>query len=170
MKPFLVSTEPVRAVHNQLTQEVTMRHTHTMAIVTFGIALWVFGLPLNAQALPKPKQFGGCTIEDIQSNFGSSCVRQAEKDIMEGRSSTHVLVCEGGQMKCCTVDNSTDQVQTCRRPAGSAAISGRLNRVNPAQVFRRGVEGEEELGEETPVPSWLTESWLKEHEGESQSK
>lgn len=146
-----------------------MRHTHTMAVVTLGIALWVFGLPLNAHAKPKSKVFG-CTTEDLNTNFGSSCVRQAEKDIMEGRSSTHVLVCDGGQMKCCTVSNSTGQTQTCRRPGGSAAISGRLNRVNPAQVFSRGVEGEEELGEETPVPSWLTESWLKEHEGENPSK
>jgi len=146
-----------------------MRHTHTMAVVALGIAIWVFGMPLNAQALPKPKVFG-CTTADLNTNFGSSCVSQAEKDIMEGRSSTHVLVCEGGQMKCCTVDNSTGQTQTCRRPAGSGAISGSLNRVNPAQVFRRGVEGEEEVGEETPVPSWLTESWLKEHEGEKPSK
>ncbi len=88
---------------------------------------------------------------------------------MQGRSSIHVLVCEGGQMKCCTV-SSTNQVQTCRRPAGSAAISGGLKSLNQASVLRRGVEGEEEVGEETPIPSWLTESWLKENEGEKVSK
>lgn len=31
-----------------------MRYTHTMAIVGFGFALWAFGLPLTAQAKPKP--------------------------------------------------------------------------------------------------------------------
>lgn len=145
-----------------------MRHTHTMAVVTLGIAIWVFGLPLNAQAKPKSKVFG-CTTEDLNTNFGSSCVRQAEQDIMQGHSYIHVLVCEGGQMKCCTI-SSTNQIQTCRRPAGSAALSGGLKSLNQAQVFRRGIEGEDEVGEETPIPSWLTESWLKEHEGEELTK
>ncbi|MDR4496186.1 MAG: hypothetical protein AB7P17_11255 [Nitrospirales bacterium] len=73
-------------------------------------------------------------------------------------------------MKCCTISNSTNQVQTCRRPAGSAALSGGLKKFNQAPVLKRGVESEEEVGEETPIPSWLTESWLKEHEGENLSK
>jgi hypothetical protein len=42
--------------------------------------------------------------------------------------------------------------------------------LSQAPVLRRGVEGEEEVGEETPIPSWLMESWLKEHEGEELSK
>ena len=167
MKPFIVSTEPARAVHNQLTQEVNMRHTHTMAVVALGIAIWVFGMPLNAHALPKPKIFG-CTTADLNTNFGSSCMRQAEQDIMQGHSYTHFLVCEGGQMKCCT--RSSTGTQNCRRPAGSAAMSGGLKSLSQAPVLRRGVEGEDEIGEETPIPSWLTESWLKEHEGEELSK
>ena len=146
-----------------------MRNTHTMTVVALGIALWVFGLPLNAQAKPKSKVFG-CTTEDLNTNFGSSCVRQAEQDIMQGRSSIHVLVCDGGQMKCCTISNSTNQVQTCRRPAGSAAMSGKLKGLSQGPVLRRGVEGEEEIGEEMPIPPWLTESWLNEHEGEKLSK
>ncbi|MCW5784332.1 MAG: hypothetical protein KIT39_13555 [Nitrospirales bacterium] len=145
-----------------------MRHTHIMAVVTLGIAIWVFGLPLNAQAKPKAKVFG-CTTEDLNTNFGSSCVSQAEQDIIRGHSYIHVLVCEGGQMKCCTM-SSTQQVLNCRRPAGSAALSGGLKNLNQTQVFSRGIEGEEEVGEETPVPSWLTESWLTEHEGEKPSK
>jgi hypothetical protein len=140
-----------------------------MAVVALSIAIWLFGLPLNAQAKPKSKAFG-CTTANLNTNFGSSCVSQAEQDIIRGHSYIHVLVCEGGQMKCCTISNSTNQVQTCRRPAGSAAMSGRLKSFSQAQVFRRGVEGEEEVGEETPIPSWLTESWLKEHEGEKLSK
>ena len=145
-----------------------MRHTHIMAVVTLGIAIWVFGLPLNAQAKPKAKVFG-CTTEDLNTNFGSSCVSQAEQDIIKGHSYIHVLVCEGGQMKCCTM-SSTNQIQTCRKPAGSATLSGGLKSLNQTQVFRRGIEGEDEVGEETPIPSWLTESWLKEHEGEKLPK
>jgi hypothetical protein len=140
-----------------------------MTVVALGIAILIFGLPLNAQAKPKSKVFG-CTTADLNTNFGSSCVSQAEQDILRGNNYIHVLVCEGGQMKCCTISNSTNQVQTCRRPAGSAAMSGRLKSFSQSQVFRRGVEGEEEVGEETPIPSWLTESWLKEHEGEEHSK
>lgn len=146
-----------------------MRLTHTMAVVALGITIWVFALPLNAQAKPKAKVFG-CTTADLNTNFGSSCVSQAEQDIIRGHSYTHVLVCEGGQMKCCTTSNSTQQVLNCRRPAGSAAISGGLKSLSQTPVLRRGVEGEEEVGEETPIPSWLTESWLKEHEGEKPSK
>jgi hypothetical protein len=145
-----------------------MRLTRTMTVVALGITIWVFGLPLSAQAKPKAKVFG-CTTEDLNTNFGSSCVRQAEQDIMQGRSSIHVLVCDGGQMKCCTV-SSTNQVQTCRRPAGSAAISGGLKNLNQAPVLSRGIEGKDEVGEETPIPSWLTESWMKEHEGEKLPK
>ncbi|MGB5054690.1 MAG: hypothetical protein WBO24_09885 [Nitrospirales bacterium] len=144
-----------------------MRLTRTMTIVALSFTIWVFGLPLNAQAKPKAKVFG-CTTEDLNTNFGSSCVSQAEQDIMRGHSYVHVLVCEGGQMKCCTM-SSTQQVLNCRRPAGSAALSGGLKSLNQTQVFRRGIEGEEEVGEETPIPSWLTESWLKEHEGEKPS-
>ena len=146
-----------------------MRRAHTMAVVALGIAIWLFGLPLNAQAKPKSKVFG-CTTADLNTNFGSSCVSQAEQDILRGNNYIHVLVCEGGQMKCCTISNSTNQVQTCRRPAGSAARSGGLKSLNQTPVLRRGVEGEEEVGEETPIPSWLTKSWLKEHEGEKLSK
>ncbi len=145
-----------------------MRLTHTMTVVALGITIWVFGLPLNVQAKPKARVFG-CTTADLNTNFGSSCVSQAEQDILQGHSYTHVLVCEGGQMKCCTI-SSTNQIQTCRRPAGSAALSGGLKSLNQAQVFRRGIEGEDEVGEETPIPSWLTESWLKEHEGEKLTK
>lgn len=145
-----------------------MRLTRTMTIVALSFTIWVFGLPLNAQAKPKAKVFG-CTTEDLNTNFGSSCVSQAEQDIIKGHSYIHVLVCEGGQMKCCTM-SSTQQVLNCRRPAGSAALSGGLKSLNQGAVLSRGIEGGDEVGEETPIPSWLTESWLKEHEGEKPSK
>jgi hypothetical protein len=64
-----------------------------MAVVALSIAIWLFGLPLNAQAKPKSKAFG-CTTANLNTNFGSSCVSQAEQDIIRGHSYIHVLVCE----------------------------------------------------------------------------
>ncbi len=150
-----------------------MRHTSVLTVLTLGIGIWTFGLPLDGHAKPKSRVFG-CSTEDLQTNFASSCIRQAEEDIMKGHSYIHVVVCEGGTQKCCTISNS-GQVQTCRRPAGSAAMTQSLQQLTPmtsksGSVQNRGVEGGEDFGEETPVPSWLTESWLKEHEGTKPSR
>lgn len=154
--------------------EADMTKTQTTAAIVLGLLFWTYGLPADVSAKPKPSVFG-CTTEDLNTGFGSSCVSQAEQDIMQGHSYIHVMVCEGGQHKCCTVSQSSGAVLNCRRPAGSAAMRQPLQQLTPmtprpGSIQSRGVESAEDVGEETPVPSWLTESWLKEHEGEKPSK
>lgn len=145
-----------------------MRRIPIMAFITLGIALGLFGLPSDGSAKPKSRVFG-CGYDDLQTNFASSCLRQAEQDIINGRPYVHVVVCEGGQQKCCTVTDS-GQVQTCRRPAGSAIMPGTLNQLNQTPILRRGVDEAAEPGEETPIPSWLTKEWIAEHDGKEPSK
>lgn len=145
-----------------------MRRISTMTVLTLGMTLWMFGLPSDGTAEPKSRVFG-CSYDDLQTNFASSCLRQAEQDIIKGHSYIHVVICEGGQQKCCTISDS-GQVQTCRRPAGSAIMPGTLNQLNQTPILRRGVEGADEPGEETPIPSWLTKEWVAEHDGKEPSK
>lgn len=154
--------------------EVYMTKKHTTAALVLGLLLWTYGLPPAVSAKPKPSVFG-CTTEDLNTGFGSSCVSQAEQDVMNGNSYTHVMICDGGQQKCCTISNGSGQILNCRRPAGSAIMTQPLQRLTPmtpkpGSIQSRGVEGAEDIGEETPVPSWLTEAWLKEHQGEKPSK
>jgi hypothetical protein len=152
-----------------------MTKNQTTAAIVLGLLFLAYGLPADVSAKPKRPSVFGCTTEDLNTGFGSSCVSQAEQDIMKGNSYTHVMICEGGQQKCCTVSNGSGQILNCRRPAGSAAMTQSLQpltstNTRPGSIQSRGVEGAEDIGEETPVPSWLTESWLKEHEGEKPSK
>ena len=152
-----------------------MTKNQTTAAIVLGLLFWTYGLPADVSAKPKRPSVFGCTTEDLNTNFGSSCVRQAEQDIMQGHSYIHIMICAGGQYKCCTVSQSSGAIQACRRPAGSAAMSQQFQQLTPmtpqsGSLRSRGVEGAEDLGEDTPVPSWLTESWLKEHEGVKQSK
>ncbi len=151
-----------------------MTQNQTTAAIVLGLIFWAYGLPADVSAKPKQSSAFGCTTEDLNTGFGSSCVRQAEQDVMQGNSYLHVMICEGGQQKCCTI-NGSGQILNCRRPAGSAAMRQPLQQLTPmtprpGSIQSRGVEGAEDVGEETPVPSWLTESWLKEHEGAKPSK
>jgi len=125
------------------------------------MSLLFLGLTIPVTALARPKFLSnGCTLEQISSNFGNSCVDQMQQDILNKRSYTHALLCNGGEMLCCTYDNATNQIQTCRRPAGtkSAATFGATS---TGTVMGRGVE-DENTTEEAPVPSWMTEERLKE--------
>jgi len=125
----------------------------------------------HAHAKPKKSTSFGCTVDDLQTSFASSCIRQADQDIMNGNSYIHVVVCEGDQQKCCTV-NGSGQILNCRRPAGSAVMRQPLQQMTPmtptkpapGSVQNRGVETTEDLGEESDIPSWLTNEWLKAHE------
>lgn len=155
--------------------EADMTKNQTTAAIVLGLLFLTYGMPTDVSAKPKQSSVFGCTTEDLNTGFGSSCVSQAEQDIMRGNSYTHVMICEGGQQKCCTISNGSGQILNCRRPAGSAAMTQPLQQLTPmtprpGSIQSRGVEGAEDIGEETPVPSWLTEAWLKEHEGEKPSK
>ncbi|GKS57223.1 hypothetical protein YTPLAS18_07500 [Nitrospira sp.] len=137
-----------------------MRHTSAITVLILSLTMWLLGMPLDSHAKPKSRSFG-CTVSDLQTNFASSCIHQADQDIMQGHSYIHVVVCEGGQQKCCTVSDS-GQILNCRRPAGSALMQGTLNQ---APVLSRGTEGADETDESTPIPSWLTKEWIEEHDG-----
>lgn len=145
-----------------------MKHTSTMAVLTLGMTLWMFGLPSDGSAKPKSRVFG-CSYDDLQTNFAGSCLRQAEQDIIKGNSYIHVVICEGGQQKCCTVSDS-GQILNCRRPAGSPIMPGTRNQLNQTPILGRGVDGADQPGEETPVPSWLTKEWIQERDGKDSSK
>ena len=150
-----------------------MRHTSVITVLVLGLTTWLFGLPLEGHAKPKSTVFG-CSTQDLQTNFASSCIHQAEQDIMNGNSYVHVVICEGGQQKCCTVSDS-GQILNCRRPAGSAALTQPLQRLTPmnprlGSVQSRDVEGGDDVGEETPVPSWLNKEWIEEHDGKEPAK
>lgn len=139
----------------------------------FAIVVAVVGLimmiPSEAPARPKKIVLNGCTMDQVQSVFGQSCNRQAEQDLLNGRGYTHVQMCNGDEMQCCTRDNKTQAILNCRKPARPAGSLPTTQGGLPqfGSVLSRGVEGEElGEGEETPPPAWMTESWLKEHEGE----
>jgi hypothetical protein len=137
-----------------------MRSVRQLSVVILGITCLVAGQALDTHAKPKQSTAFGCTIDDLQTNFAGSCIRQADQDIINGNSYIHVVICEAGQQKCCTV-SSSGAILNCRKPAGSAIRPGLS--AAPA-VSTRGVEGADDLGEEEPVPPWLNEQWLKEHD------
>jgi len=58
-------------------------------------------------------------MKDLNTNFNASCNDQLQDDIMKNRPCTHVLFWGGETMLCCTMDNQTNQVVTCRKPAGT---------------------------------------------------
>jgi hypothetical protein len=70
-------------------------------------------------------------------------------------------------MLCCTVDNQTNQVMNCRKPAGSRVMPGMkgttLGAAGMAGIQKRGVEATApESDEEASVPSTLTPDVVKE--------
>ncbi len=144
------------------------------ALSVIGITFLTFGPLPHAHAKPKKSTSFGCTMDDLQTSFAGSCISQAEQDIMKGNSYIHVVVCEAGQQKCCTV-NGSGQILNCRRPAGSAALKQPLQPLTPVKpatgsVQSRSAETAEDLGEESDIPSWLTDEWLKKHDTSEQSK
>lgn len=72
-----------------------MRHTSAITVLILSLTMWLLGMPLDSHAKPKSRSFG-CTVSDLQTNFASSCIHQADQDIMQGHSYIHVVVCEGG--------------------------------------------------------------------------
>ena len=64
-----------------------------------------------------------CTVDQIQSISATPVSTRCSKTSWE--TSPHPCpLCSGGQMLCCTYDNTTNQIQTCRKPAGSAFMPG----------------------------------------------
>ena len=75
-------------------------------VCLLGVVSFITAVPNSA--LAKPKQLvNGCSVEQIQSNFGNSCVDQMQQDLINNRSYTHALLCNGSEMLCCTYDNAT---------------------------------------------------------------
>jgi hypothetical protein len=138
-------------------QSITMAAT--------GVLLLCLTVSPNAFALPKGS-IQNCTTKDLNTNFGASCNDQMQQDLLNNKPYTHVLFCGGDTMLCCTVDNATNQVINCRKPAGTRLAPQTQVLPQAGSVLRRGVEGEEEIGESAPVPSWVTESAMKEQAGE----
>lgn len=136
-----------------------MKHHHV--ITAYSLSLLLLGLTLPTGVFAKPKGTpGSCTTKDLNTTFGASCNDQMQDDIMKNKPYTHVLYCGGGTMLCCTVDNATGQVQTCRKPAGTRVmpdLQGTFTRPSEtAGVQRRGVDDAGPADEEAPVPSSLT--------------
>lgn len=137
-----------------------MRSVRRLSWLIFGVTCLVTGQAFDTHAKPKSTVFG-CSVDDLQTNFASSCIKQADQDIMNGNSYIHVVICEAGQQKCCTV-SSSGAILNCRKPAGSAIRPGALSQT--PVVTRRGVDEADDIGDEEPVPSWLNEQWLKDHD------
>ena len=140
-------------------------------LMTTGVLFLATIMPQSVLARAKVLT-NGCTAQQINSNFGNSCVDQMQQDLINKRSYTHALVCNGGEVMCCTYDNATNQIQTCRKPAGSktAATLGTTLAPSTGKVLSRGVDEDNAAGEDAPVPSWMTEERLKELAKDSQAK
>ncbi len=132
------------------------------------VSLLAMALSLPAPASAKPKSsWQNCNTKDLNTNFGASCNDQMQQDLITNKPYTHVLFCGGDTMLCCTVDNNTNQVMNCRKPAGSRVMPGMqgntLGAAGMAGVQRRGVEATaQEAGEDAPVPPTLTPDVVKE--------
>jgi hypothetical protein len=139
-------------------------------VCLLGVVSFITAVPNSA--LAKPKQLvNGCSFEQIQSNFGNSCVDQMQQDLINNRSYTHALLCNGSEMLCCTYDNATNQVQTCRKQAGSRLMPGmRDPSITTSGIKSRGTEGAESSDEEVPAPAWMTEERMKQLQKDSQGK
>lgn len=75
------------------------------------LSLFFLSLALPLGAIAKPKaDANNCTTSDLNTNFGASCNDQTQQDLINNRPYTHILVCGGDTMLCCTVDNSTGRV------------------------------------------------------------
>jgi hypothetical protein len=126
-------------------------------ITASSLSLLVLSLALPIGALAKPKaSWQNCTTKDLNTTFGASCNDQMQQDLMGQKPYTHVLICGGDTMLCCTIDNSTGQVQTCRKPAGTRVMPGMQNPAGMAGIKSRGTEGSDPADEEAPIPSDLT--------------
>jgi hypothetical protein len=133
-------------------------------MVALGMVIGALCLPTGVYAKPKKPLANGCSMSQIQTNFGNSCVDQMEQDILSNKPYTHALLCNGGEMLCCTYDNATNQIQTCRKPAGTRLMPGMKGDIaaqGSLGIQRRGIEGSSSDNEEAPVPTWMTEERLK---------
>ncbi len=133
-------------------------------ITACSLSLLVLSLALPAGALAKPKGSAKqCSVQDLNTNFGKSCVDQAQQDLMGNKPYYHLLICGGDTMLCCTFDGNTNKVQTCRKPAGARVMPGtNIGAAGTAGVQGRSVEGADPADEEAPVPSFLTPDVAKE--------
>ena len=142
-----------------------MRLIRITSLFLASFAFVGFFMPSGATALMNQK-WQNCTAKDLNTTFGSSCMKQADQDILNGKPYRHVLFCGSGGALCCTVDENTGQVINCRKPAGSALS------VQPSGQMRiapRGVEGAE--SDELPeVPEWVTELSKEEQSRGDQGK
>lgn len=156
----------VRRALSDLKRKAAQPHSvPCIAIVLLAVALIS---PGEATAKPKIIVLNGCTVEQLQSRLGKSCASQADQDLIKGHGYRHELVCNGDEMQCCTKDNGTNRIINCRRSANTSRVMPHMHGLQQfGTVQSRGVDGEE-MGEETPPPSWLTEAWLKEHGGEKE--
>jgi hypothetical protein len=80
-----------------ITKEGSMRSVRQLAVVILGITCLVAGQALDTHAKPRQSTAFGCTIDDLQTNFAGSCIKQADQDIINGNSYIHVVICEAGQ-------------------------------------------------------------------------
>ena len=132
------------------------------------ISLLAFAVMLPAPASARPKgTWQSCNTQDLNTNFGASCNDQMQQDIMGNKPYTHVLFCGGDSMLCCTMDNNTNQVINCRKPAGSRIMPGMqgntFGAAGMAGIQSRGTEGTgAATDEETPISSTLTPDIVKE--------
>lgn len=133
-----------------------MTSSQMITISVVAVICAVLALPSGAHALPKGTKWQNCTAQDLNTRFGSSCMSQADQDIMSGKSYTHVLFCGSGGMLCCTV-NDQGQVINCRKPAGSALT---IQPSTQMGTITRGVE-EAESEELTTVPDWVKDAATK---------
>ncbi len=133
-------------------------------ITACSLSLLVLSLALPMGALAKPKGSAKqCSFQELNTNFGKSCVDQAQQDLMGNKPYYHLLICGGDTMLCCTFDGNTNQVQTCRKPAGARVMPGtNIGATGSARVQSRAIEGGDAADEEAPVPSFLTPDVAKE--------
>jgi len=138
------------------------------ALLMSAISLLTIAVSLPAPASARPKGTAkSCTTKDLNTNFGASCNDQMKQDILNNKPYAHVLFCGGETMLCCTVDNNTNQVINCRKPAGSRITPGiqgnTFGAAGMAGVQRRGVESNApDSDEDAQVPSTLTPEMVKE--------
>lgn len=138
------------------------------ALLIGAISLLTLAVCVPAPASARPKgTWQSCNTKDLNTNFGASCNDQMQQDIMGNKPYTHVLFCGGETMLCCTVDNNSNQVINCRKPAGSRIMPGMqgntLGASGMAGIQSRGTEGTgAATDEETPIPSTLTPEIVKE--------
>lgn len=143
-----------------------MKSTRVLLISAISLLTIAVSLPTPASARQK-SSWQNCNTKDLNTNFGASCNDQMQQDIIGNKPYTHVLFCGGDSMLCCTVDNNTNQVINCRKPAGSRIMPGMqgntLGAAGMAGIQSRGTEGTAAAtDEETPIPSTLTPDIVKE--------